>query len=491
MTKIKIHLFGGLLALAAVLCLGFWFTSSKAEEPKDTSHAYSPVTFSSDGPLTFSADAFPSIGSFETGRTCDEATNSLNAYFTYEQVRKQLDESRPVASIEYINCFWADSDVPDDPLVALEELIGGVFDSNVLYSYLRVAFSRAFVQGEQTDQYHRISAWAAYSFGKTAVEAYDRTGERRFVELYVEYFELLLKLRDVELGYYDDYHGFSMNSWGSNNLKKKRWVAHITHFSVIMGPATSIARRIKADAKLADLDAFADRVVEYFDDAYPEYHSDRRKISKTNQLWYWRPVQNKFEATNHLHLQGEVLLNMYALTGNPSYSIMVDNIIEVFENGVELDDQGLISWNYHPYFQVKQAMSDKNARENSEPTWKAALTIPFLFRAEKDGFEVDNRVMAAIIKTILEHVIVDNDYAITLHPDNGLSNPRPDQEWIFDRYKSETDTITRFLVVTNVNPEISERIRKFVATRRDLLPNGWFSTPQASEGYAFFLDNDN
>lgn len=138
-------------------------------------------------------------------------------------------------------------------------------------------------------------------------------------------------------------------------------------------------------------------------------------------------------------------MNIYAMTGELTYRNKKEDIIEVCEQGVQVDDKGLAAWNYHPYFQVKSAMDNPNAREFSEPTWKADLTVPFLYQANSDGFEIDPIVFNAMTKTIIENVLTENKYAITSHPKNGLSNPTRKQMWLFDRYKLKTATIARFL----------------------------------------------
>ncbi len=440
--------------------------------------------------------AFPERGSFQVGLSCAEAVDGLNGFFAYEHVRRQLKNGQPVADIEYIDCFLEPDEIPIDPELALQEFTRTAFNSNVLYSYLRKNYGNAFVTNKDTGQPQGIAAWNAFPFGAAAVVAFDKTGERRFLELYIQYFEQILNFRDVKLGNFDDHHDKLMNSWGSNNLSRKKWytskrkwVSHVTLFSVIVLPATDFARRIKSDPELVEYTEFADKVVEHFDSAYKEFDQDNVKIPGSNGTWYWRPLQSKYEATNHLHLQGQALLNMYAMTGDMAYRDKIKNIIKVFEQGVQVDDNGLAAWNYHPYFQVKSAMDNPNAREFSEPTWKAGLTVPFIYQAKADGFEIDPTIFNAVTKTIIEHVLAENNYAITFHPKNGLSNPTRKQMWLFDRYKSKTATIARFLPASADDKIVSDLILETVSTRQDLFPKGWFERPDSAVGYAFFLRN--
>ncbi len=438
---------------------------------------------------TSSATNLPESIAIESGLSCAEAVSPANAFFAYEQVRTELNNEKSVEDIEYIDCFIDLADTPNDPIIALQEFTRSAFNSDVFYSYLKSQFDRSTVKNKETGEPEGIRAWNAYAFGAAALVAFDKTGERLFLELYIEYFEQLFELRDTILGKHDDFHDKKMNSWGSNNIDERKWISHVTIFSVVMLPATEFARRINENSELSEFSDFADQVVNYFNAAYSEFDSDQKPIPESDEFWYWRPLEEKFEATNHLHLQGQVLLNMYAMTGDDTHRERIEDIIQVFERGVEVDDQGLAAWNYHPYFQVKHAMKSPNAREKSEPTWKAGNTVPFLYQAHSDGFKIDPVVLNAVTKTIVEHVLADNNYAITFHPDNGLSDPARNQMWLFERHKSKTPSIVRYLAASSENRLVPELIRETVSTRQDLFPGGWFKSIVSARGYAFFLDS--
>lgn len=77
---------------------------------------------------------------------------------------------------------------------------------------------------------------------------------------------------------------------------------------------------------------------------------------------------------------------------------------------MKIDEKGFASWNYNPYFQTDEAMGNHNGREQSEFVWEGGLTIPFLYKAKKAGFEVDAALMTALTHTVRDWVVADNTY---------------------------------------------------------------------------------
>ncbi len=419
--------------------------------------------------------------------SCEEATNVHNALAAYEAVRKQLFDHVDAAKIPYLDCFLSGSDLDGSAEDVLQRFLTGVFDANVMYGFLKQEFDRTLYRTvREGNLRHGTLAWGSSKLGGVALRAYQTTGQTRFVDLYLKYFEHLMAIRDSVLGFHDDYHDRIMDSWGSANLGRNAgdpslWVAHVTHFSLIMLPATGFARLIKEDPRLAAYDHYADEIDSFFKSAYRQFDVDLKPAEGTDEVWYWRPLVDKFEATNHMHLQGQALLNMYALTGDEFYADRVRWIIRVFEKGTKIDDNGMIAWNYFPYFQVADAMGDSNARGNSEFVWKAGFSVPFLYQAEHEGFAIDPKIMAATTRTIRDHVVANNDLAQSFHPDDSRSISERDKKTEND---NPTSSIIGFLSAAVDDPAIETQITNIIATRHDLFPDGWLGTGEMALGYA-------
>ena len=425
------------------------------------------------------------------GLSCYAAKDELRAYFTYQMVFEALKKNTRPAEIAYLDCFVPGGSMQPDVLAVREKFLSGSFDADVMYSYLNYAASVVITQTiQQGDLRHGKLAWASGHLGSVALTAYERTGQIRFVTFYLGYFEKLMALRDSVLLLNDEFHGRVMDAWGSANLGRNSgdpsiWVAHVTHFSVIMVPATGFALRIQTDPALAAYRPQAKQIIAFFDTSYPQFDVDLRQPEGTSEKWYWRPLIDQYEATNHLHVQGEALLNMYLATGNPVYADRIRAILRIFAKGVKIDEKGFASWNYNPYFQTDEAMGNHNGREQSEFVWKGGLTIPFLYKAKKAGFEVDAALMTALTHTVRDWVVADNTYKRNVNPKN--SGPINARRSRLDS-AGPAASITGFLQAADADPAIAERIRQMVATRLDLFPDGWFASDKMARGYAYFLN---
>ena len=293
---------------------------------------------------------------------------------------------------------------------------------------------------DQGNPHKGATPWAASYLGQSALAGFISTNETRFLDLYISFFDRLMMLRDSELGFQDDYHGQVMASWGSTNLDKKadrkpKWIAHVTHLSVIMLPATGFAREIKSNPELAAYLPWADKVLDFFDLAYRQFDIDLRPVEGTNEQWYWRPLLDKFEATNHLHAQGQALLNAYAATGNPLYKSRIEQIIRVFEKGATYHADGSLSWKYSPYFQVDSALDDVNDWLYSEFARKGAVTVPFLFQAEQDGLLNDPKLMGALTLSVRDYITGDGTYKVHTHPFNSEGDTVMKPAWIWLQFR--------------------------------------------------------
>ncbi|MCB1358110.1 MAG: hypothetical protein KDK53_17020 [Maritimibacter sp.] len=419
-----------------------------------------------------------------------------NAYQSYEKVRQSIAKGANPRRIPELDRFIPDYNGKTNEEL-MQILLGTVFDPDVLYDFLDGKF-KSLVETTANQGTKRTGqlSWGAGFNGRAAQMAYERTGQTRFIELYIKFFNEMLAFRDDALGLYDHYHDRIMTSWGvdgesvTTNAGYGIWCSHVTHYSVLMEPATGIARLIHERPELSAYKDFADRIVADFNQGYREFDMDIRHIPGTEEIWYWRPTKFQYEATNHLHLQGEALLNMYAITKDQVYADRIASLLRTFEKSARIDNKGFAAWDYHPYF--AQSGSANNRRQKSEFIWKASFTVPFVYAANQQGFPVDRTLIDAMTKTIRDHVLANNDYAGNLHPRGSkpflqrLRNP-------VSAEGSKALSIVGFLAASVEDPSITDQLRTIVATRRDIFPSGWLRPAERKPsvkgplGYAFMM----
>ncbi|MCP4308968.1 MAG: hypothetical protein GY788_29670, partial [bacterium] len=205
-----------------------------------------------------------------------------------------------------------------------------------------------------------IFAWRGGYLSEAALVAYERTGQRRFLDLFVDYFQKVLKKRDDVLGRHDEYHQRVVKSWGEYRpvttwfgpvpMREQQWMAHITHAARIALAPAKFARIVAADPDLADYVPTADAFVTAVQEALDEFGEDCITFEGLEGCWYARPMTDGPEATNHIHTLASVLIHFAALDGaDPERTGQINRIVDIFETGVVTAEDDTVHWKYFPY----------------------------------------------------------------------------------------------------------------------------------------------
>jgi hypothetical protein len=424
----------------------------------------------------FEAAALPADAPCAAVRTPD------HAYPAYAAIDAALAAGTAAAEVPHLDCFLPGAE--DGAAGALAAFRTTVFDADVLYGFLDRRFERTLASALRVGQDRESElAKATDRFGTAALIAFHRTGETRFLDLFRAYFDRLMQISDRALGWHDDFHGRVMDGWGASNLVKDRWVVHVTHFGNFMAPATGFARAVLEDPDLAEHADWARQIVDFHRSAWRQFDADLRPVPGSELQWYWRPLKDKFEATNHVHMQGVALLNVHAVTGDPLYAERIRAILDAFEAGVTLHPDGTASWRYSPHFQVEDALSDRMSRQPSEHTWKGAATVPFLYLAARDGFRLSPEVEAAVTKTIATHVVAGPGLTLHVHPE-GSRQLTPED---LATYPGLGGVFGGYHFAALADPGIEAQILAIVAAASDLFPGGWFTAGRLAASYATLL----
>lgn len=419
---------------------------------------------------------------------CREPLKPQSSLLNYRRVLRSLQAGRRPATISDYRCF-SDGAVPDSgitPEQGYAQVIRQGFHSQVLYDALDDRFQRILARDQQEGfQRRSVLGWAGAYASEATLIAYERTGEQRFLELFVRYFDAVLERRDDRLNRFDDYHQRVMKAWGSNRIDPNRWIALITQNAHMLGPVTRFAVLVKERPDLARWRSTAEHYEQASEDTLAEFEDDwqHHPLAPPATRWYLRPPNREAEATNRVHLVGRVWLNLARLRADPRYGERVRALIRIFEQGVEREPDGSVHWNYFPYFATAEMQRYPNGQDLSEPVWKGALTVPFLLEASAAGYPVPAELLQAIARSLEEVVLGGGDLQRNLSPKRSRAmDAQRDAEKI-----GMLQALTGVLAYGALRPAIVTRLTDLVATRPDLFPGGWLGSDAGLMGYAALL----
>ncbi|MEN9767423.1 MAG: hypothetical protein RLZZ32_1383 [Cyanobacteriota bacterium] len=419
---------------------------------------------------------------------CEEAWRPGRSADHYRQVlRRLLAGQRPAAISDY-RCF-SDGQIPADSLTAVEgygQVVRHGLSSQVLFDALKARFALILSRDQQEGMKRRsLLAWSGGYASEAALLAYARTGERRFLQLFVDYFDAVIERRDDRLQRFDDYHRRVMKAWGSSRIDSNRWIALITQNAHILWPASRFALLVHQRPELAPWRATAERYQRVCQETLAEFEDDwqQHPQAPAGTLWYLRPPEREAEATNRVHLVGRVWLNLARLQGGSQYRERIHALIRIFRQGVVQESDGSVHWNYFPFFATGEMRRYPNGQDRSEPVWKGALTVPFLWEASAAGYPVPAELLQAIAQSFEQVLNEEGEIQRNLSPlSSRLMDADRDSEKI-----GMLQAVFGVVDFAKLRPAILTRLTELVARRPDLFPGAWLGSDAGLIGYAALL----
>lgn len=427
-----------------------------------------------------------SVKSSSIKNNCDYFLNDQNIY---ESFLKAID-------LKYTNyphnkiirqCFLSDEQLEMPETQKIKFINKNIFKKNILYQALSLGLEKEIIFDKNIGILRDGAlAWRFTYLLEATVLAFTKTKDTKFLDLFVEYMDKVINLRDDNLGRFDTYHGRVMKAWGSINLNKKdkKWVSHITHNARIIYPATEFSLIVKENNSLKTYLNKANEYIEIAEEVLNEFDNDFKKVKNYPEYkWYIRPIKNKYEATNHLHIISKPWINLYKLTEKEIYKNNVQSIIDIFIKGTKNEPDDLISWNYIPFFAIEEEkFLSKNATYYSEPYWKAGLTSTLILKAKNNGYKIPENLISSISKTFEE--------IISLEIENDLNKIKEDHLFFMGNEQRINDkSFLHFLKFDSIDNQISRDIATIVSNRSDLFPYGFLSNALSIYSYINFLDN--
>ncbi|MFO7630735.1 MAG: hypothetical protein R6W06_14715 [Prochlorococcaceae cyanobacterium] len=364
------------------------------------------------------------------------------------------------------------------------ETLGAQACNDALYRTLQERLQAVLDNDIRTgDQRLSGLAWEGADYAEAALIAYQQFGDRRFLDMVSQHYDHVLQRRDDKLNRFDQHHNRIMKAWGSRNLDKKRWIAHITHNARIVHTGVLFARLIEQDPNLKAYQPKANHYLKEATRTLQEFEEDWHPVAGEPRLfWYQRPNDKGQEATNHLHMIGRTWIHLATLTGEARYKQRITMVLDAFLKGVNRHDDGTASWNYFPYFaRNEQADSSRrNGQDYSEPIWKGALTAPFLLEAQTHGYAVPSWLIQGIGQGFAEHSFQGRNLLRNLSPQNSrMVDASQDRQKL-----SMLSHLFGLTTYNRVDSRITPKLHYLVQARPDLLPGGWLASAAGVRGYA-------
>ena len=141
-------------------------------------------------------------------RACESWLKRPEATTAYRNALSSLavEKSRP-SSLRNLPCLLSQQrvDFRDTPAEAYANLITSSFHPSILYNMLKQSMESILKKNSETDDHAGLS-WPGAYVCEAALVAYEKTRDVRFLDLFVDYFERILKRRDDKTGKFDVYH---------------------------------------------------------------------------------------------------------------------------------------------------------------------------------------------------------------------------------------------------------------------------------------------
>jgi hypothetical protein len=362
------------------------------------------------------------------------------------------------------------------PLAAYRRLVGTVFSPDIFHEYA-ADMLRSTVHEARRSATTRAAtlAWNGGEVSEATVVAYRRTGELRFLDLLVDYFDDVLRLRDSSRRLRDDRLGRALPTWGDGRLEPGRWIAHVTTAARICYAPTELARLTIRDPRLKRYEVVGRQYVGATERALGVFDGDFRRVPGTDASYYRIPAADRWEPINHAHQVGRVLLNLHDVTRDARYARRAAAIADVFVRSVRRDRAGNPYWRYFPFFEPK------GAEDRAEPIWKASATVPFVYQAAERG-QLDANLVDAAARSLADRIIRNGELNRTIDP------VRFDPLVEDDAHSSRAAWVAAWLELAPLRPRIFDQVLELlVAHRRDYFDGAWFRRPSLARGYAYCL----
>jgi hypothetical protein len=350
---------------------------------------------------------------------------------------------------------------------------GGPADAELLLEYLQIELPEPVDRARANCERGSIYAWSWSYLARAALEAYDRTRDHRFLDVFVETADVVIDDRDHLHGRMDEYRGRMLPTWGTCRHLKGKYTSVVTHAGRIAQPLLWFSLTVSEVDALAE--KYRRRAAGYTSAArmaLAAFEDDYRRIPERGLGYYDRPTRGDVEALNHMHAAGEAFVLLYALTGDASYRQRVEELGGYFLAATWEGENGCRQW---PLRAFPETLGTRAAE--AERMWKAQITILFPIAAYEHGLVFD-RSFINEFSCLFHNNVHEGDLVFT------PKISADEEQDPIDGTKRRHQLLAGWYVLDRYDPAVGEVIEAAIAARSDLFPDGWLSHPVTVLAYA-------
>lgn len=317
----------------------------------------------------------------------------------------------------------------------------------------------------------QVYSWQWSFWGRAALELYEATGERRFLDLLIGAARNVMAARDDRHGAIDENQKRVVKSWGSVITfgGPEMRGTDITATGLIALPILQLANRLAARGESnEEVAGFACQLAPSFDE-YEAFYVDLPEFDAGYYRYAFIP--SEVDPTNHMNAFGAGLVELHAFTKEPRYLEKARKLLNFYRAAMVVDRDGAISSAYQqdPTFRKSQ---------KSEYFWKMTVTAELPLALARHGLLIKEEEMIGIARTYADVVMADPNgiNAMTRRSDapRMIDFRRPTSsetpEW-----QSYVPMIAAGLFFVDRERSIGERLLHYMLHYPQWFPNGLFS----------------
>ena len=359
---------------------------------------------------------------------------------------------------------------------------------DLLYGHLLRQFNRLKCDSPDSDCTSR-RYWPWLYEAEAAVIAYERTGQRRFLDLVLDAYENLLTLRGGAIGREDEIRRRVLNTWGSMMPDRSKtgragrfYTNELTTAGTVVMPAALALRALQRTSGLSNEDeARIERLAATMLEALNEFEDDFRPLPDHDGGLYLMPYESRVEPLNHSHIVGRAYLLLHEITGDEHSLARATQLCNTFRAACEELPDKAWAWPY-------RYEPDRGVVELSEPIWKGATTLRLPKLAEEMQVVFTRGDMQCIARTFVNHVWLGDDRFSKYVSDAGRKRPETLAEGVRRyEYRDNGYGLLIWIFLDEYDSRIRNIVEDAVSYRPDLIARGWFGLPQGVLAYAYRL----